>query len=95
MLRTIVFEANPLPLDLEALPPPVRDLLLDLQAQVFAKSAQSAAKDAQVAQLEELGAARDTWIQELEHLTKRQECEIALNNDPSPKHRKQLFLVAF
>jgi transposase len=63
VLRTVVFEASPLPLDLEALPPPVQDLLLDLQAQVFAKSAQSAAKDA--------------WIQELEHLTKRQEYLIA------------------
>ena len=72
-----MFEASALPLDLEALPPPVRDLLLDLQAQVFAKSAQSAAKDAQVAQLEELSAARDTWIQELEHVTKRQEYLIA------------------
>jgi transposase len=58
-----VFEASPLPLDLEALPPPVRNVLLGLQAQVFAKSAQSAAKDA--------------WIQELEHLTKRQEYLIA------------------
>jgi transposase len=63
VLQILVFEASPLPLDLEALPPPVRNVLLGLQAQVFAKSAQSAAKDA--------------WIQELEHLTKRQEYLIA------------------
>ena len=70
MLKTVVFEASPLPLDLEALPPSVRNVLLGLQAQVFAKSAL-------VAQLADKAQAKDAWIQELEHVTKRQEYLIA------------------
>jgi transposase len=66
-----------LPVDLDALPPAAREVLLDLQAQITQLTELAAASEARVAQLTELTAEQEVLIAELKHLTARQEHLIA------------------
>ena len=66
-----------LPVDLDALPPAAREVLLGLQAQITQLTELAAASEARVAQLTELTAEQEVLIAELKHLTARQEHLIA------------------
>ena len=85
MLRTVVFEASPLPVDLEALPPAARQVIADLQTRAavleqtlhaqFAKTVQ--AQEARIAQLTELAAAQEAQVAQLAKFAAAQEVVIA------------------
>jgi transposase len=65
-----MFADSALPVDLDALPPPARQVIADLQAQLTAR-------DVKVAELTEITATQEAVIAELKHLTNRQEHLIA------------------
>jgi len=80
-----VFEASPLPVDLEALPPAARQVIADLQTRAavleqtlhaqFAKTVQ--AQEARIAQLTELAAAQEAQVAQLAKFAAAQEVVIA------------------